>query len=327
MGKVSILKSFSLAALALCMVGYSVSPASAAVKRATSSIGFMKGGSGAASLSKITPEVDIRKPVFGNTSQPCEGIANGTCNSHSDCQKAGTGGNGSAGSCNGKCTTTDKNAVGSCYECHDDGDCSGSGHKGTHCLTSGSSLKYTCQQCLNNSHCTSNNAPICDSYTCRSPKTNAECAQFQPSTPYYNANTGVCAKCVSNSDCSSSGSNKICNTANGTCRYPQNESECQTAFGNHWSGSTCVQCAQKSHCASSQVCASYSCRAPQSNSECEEVNSSKPYYNGGTCVECTQNSQCRSGNKRFCRNGTCSANCQSNAECNQAYNSSSYVCY
>ena len=277
------------------------------------------------------------EPVCNKETGACE-----KCSNNAQCSPDYCAGNGSCGECssNEHCTNEFKPICdtyeGICKPCATDGDCepkycAGNGTCGDcsahpHCPntkpkcdselgvckacptgTYWHTSLQKCTECTQNTHCTNDLMPICNTGTgvCEPCSNNAQCS------PDYCAGNGSCGDCSAHEHCPSN--KPKCDTQKGICEacpssapvWNASQGKCITCAASnsatpHWNGTKCVSCLDNSHCnGNTPVC--------NASNTCEACPSATPYWNGTKCVSCLNNSHC-SGNTPVCNaSNTCKA--------------------
>jgi hypothetical protein len=99
-----------------------------------------------------------------------------------------------------------------------------------------------CVECTENTHCTTEAAPRCDtgSYACGDCTAPADCTEF-PATPNCDATSGACVQCASNDHCTST-SASVCDT-NNLCQPCEMDADCEHLTDTPvCDNGECVQC-------------------------------------------------------------------------------------
>ena len=209
-----------------------------------------------------------------------------------------------------------------CRECTSNAFCSSKPYNGSgrSCLTSipsyGTSKAFTCG-CTSNSDKTScggaGSGYVCDNNKCR-------------------------VGCAADDDCAANPANKVCNTTDRVCRYPNSAAECSAYLGlPGYAGGLCRVCTTDEHCSgdtpfcdrSSYTCTA-DCRKADTKTCTSAVGAATPVCqnSSGNCVQCSTSNptnvgQC-STTKSIC-SGTSCASCGLSSQC-QTYYGANSVC-
>ncbi len=234
-----------------------------------------------------------------------EGVCN-ACATDGECEPKYCAGNGTCGDCSAHphCPNTKPKCdseLGVCEACP----------SGTYWHTS----LQKCTECTQNTHCTNDLMPICNTGTgvCEPCSNNAQCS------PDYCAGNGSCGDCSAHEHCPTE--TPKCDSELGVC-------EACPSSAPVWNASQgkCITCATSNSATPVWNATQKKCIS------CYASNSTKPYWNGSACVacpsgtpiwnnakqqcvKCTQNSHC-SGTTPICNTSTNTCEkCSSNSQC------------
>jgi len=110
---------------------------------------------------------------------------------------------------------------------------------------------------------------------------------------------GKCVACEKDGDCSTG---TRCNTQTGTCNYCEANADCNASLyvGCNTTAKICVHCKQDTDCATSGG-------GKAGTGKCDVPT--------GQCVGCSSDSDCVGQAYEYCKNGACSIQCKSDADC------------